>query len=983
MDDAASQVAVDEPVQHITQHFVTGRDASHVVQLAGNGNVVLVVSGEGRWLHALAAANRPGTRGLGQNPYRSLDSFDERSSELFFGRTALTRKLIGRLERLSRADAGLHAPQRLIAIVGPSGCGKSSIANAGLIPAIAHSEAETLRNSEVLVFRPGQNPLASLVAVLLRRAPELGAAKDLEEELRRAGTAKRWSDLVAETPFVDDGRRAVILVVDQFEEVYALSSPVSGDPDLPCEAARLERSIFTGTLLAAANAPDSRIYVVLTVRSDFLAAIGEHQEISAAIAANHELVPPMDQAELEEAIGRPAALRRFPLHPSSVASLAEQALESPSALPLVQLALFQFWRTLEAEGEAGEDAAYRALKDLGGTIASSADQIMAGLPSDGARALAWQVLLDAVQIGNGGRDTKRRVELADVAETRTSLAELEEAIEPFVRERLLSRGGDAESIAGGWVEITHEALIQNWGELRRRLDQERSTKTFLDRAQQSAKQWLDKEGDLWRGTDLRRLRELAAVHGLTGSRARFLAASRTAERRWFWARLAALSVIGAVILGSGSYVLVNNQQRQAAESASLEARSLRIAQQAEEILSKAPSQKDFRNHWKDVSKSYFMAAQVVPWIGMGIAGRRPEVLEARYVFDKAASLIRGMAKLPAPDLRIVGISRDGEILAVPREGGGAASGRVAPTIAMGVLAFDPGEGRLDWRQTVQLVRNRDGAKVEARFSPDGTVALLTAVHVGTVPGPATRVQLKAGSAEVASWPAGRQPWDNNAGLPDSLRTISTARHGFGSPLQWAATKDGHEAAVIVRQGQGDVGVWRFRLASDAWTAAGFLPTPQWDSAATIRFSDDGQVLFGLSRQGSVFLWDLRQPTPDLVALRPAVEPVIGVAIPAAGGQVIAVGEASVSAWRLDEVLDRTKWTLAAEQALFELMPSPVYNCPSSKNWLAWGLLDASKLPGLSQSGSTLEADPQFIDQPSPAEPAAGKHICQLIRKVAG
>src|SRR5579859_322862 len=63
------------------------------------------------------------------NPYKGLRAFQETDAADFFGRAALTERL---LARLTADDDGAH----FLAIAGPSGSGKSSVVRAGLIPAL-------------------------------------------------------------------------------------------------------------------------------------------------------------------------------------------------------------------------------------------------------------------------------------------------------------------------------------------------------------------------------------------------------------------------------------------------------------------------------------------------------------------------------------------------------------------------------------------------------------------------------------------------------------------------------------------------------------------------------------------------------------------------------------------------------------------------------------------------------------------------------
>jgi len=63
------------------------------------------------------------------NPYRGLESFEEKHAQFFFGRKDLIEKLLARISE----------PQRSLTVVlGVSGSGKSSLIKAGLIPCLKH-----------------------------------------------------------------------------------------------------------------------------------------------------------------------------------------------------------------------------------------------------------------------------------------------------------------------------------------------------------------------------------------------------------------------------------------------------------------------------------------------------------------------------------------------------------------------------------------------------------------------------------------------------------------------------------------------------------------------------------------------------------------------------------------------------------------------------------------------------------------------------
>ena len=110
-------------------------------------------------------------------PFKGLAAFDVADAPYFFGRERLVAELVARLVGAS-----------LLGVVGPSGSGKSSVVRAGLLPALADGVLPSSAQWERLVMRPGEHPLRELATVTTGR----------------------------------DGDRRVLLVVDQFEEIFTV-----------------------------------------------------------------------------------------------------------------------------------------------------------------------------------------------------------------------------------------------------------------------------------------------------------------------------------------------------------------------------------------------------------------------------------------------------------------------------------------------------------------------------------------------------------------------------------------------------------------------------------------------------------------------------------------------------------------------------------------------------------------------------------------
>ena len=194
-----------------------------------------------------------------------------------------------------------------------SSSGKSSLVFAGLVPRLRKTTLFGPGKWLVRSMRPGEQPLAELAKVLGADPADPAAA-------------------VAHALEADPEARHLLLVVDQFEEVFA---PGQEQSEPFCRALQ--------GLLAAEG-----LAVALTVRADFYAEL-MGTPLWPQIKANRVDVGPLDEAGLREAIDRPAETVGVYVESALVERLASDAVEARSQgiLPLVQEVLVQLWDKLE------------------------------------------------------------------------------------------------------------------------------------------------------------------------------------------------------------------------------------------------------------------------------------------------------------------------------------------------------------------------------------------------------------------------------------------------------------------------------------------------------------------------------------------------------------------------------------------------------------------------------------------------------------
>ena len=458
------------------------------------------------------------------NPYKGLQPFQEADSADFYGREALVERLLSRLApspaggRL-RGEGGSEG--RFLAVVGPSGSGKSSVVQAGLIPALRAGEIAGAEKWFVAEMVPGNHPLEELEAALMHVAvdPPPSLLEPLQKDERGlVRTLKRV--LPAGT---GDERPQLLLVIDQFEELYTL---VGADG---------ARQHFLELLMAALEDGRSQLRLVITLRADFYDRPLQDPVLGELLRRRTEVVLPLTLAELEQAIVRPAARMGVRLEPELATAIAADVVDQPGALPLLQYALTElFERRQNGKMTA---AAYEAIGGVRGALGRRAEEIYRNLDA-AEREVARQLFLRLVTLGEGVEDTRRRVPRSELEALQGSAgspssALLDGVIDAYGRYRLLTFDRDPLTRAPT-VEVAHEALLREWPRLRDWLAQYREDVRLQRRLARATAEWQhagQDEGYLLRDTRLDIFAGWAAETGLalTGEERAYLDASLAAR----------------------------------------------------------------------------------------------------------------------------------------------------------------------------------------------------------------------------------------------------------------------------------------------------------------------------------------------------------------------------------------------------------------------------------------------------------------------
>jgi tetratricopeptide (TPR) repeat protein len=407
-----------------------------------------------------------GSTASAAHPFPGLRPFAYDDYEYFFGREDQIFALYRLTDRF-----------RFIAVVGSSGSGKSSLVRAGLLPLLDDETAEPGGHNWIWKeMHPGDAPLRRLTNLLtdLSRVedPKVAAGRRdrIAAQLRRSSFG--IAEALAEAK--DVAGKSVVLVVDQFEELFRYAPSSSGNRVLgPDEVrARDEATQFVQLLLEASRSPVSRIHVLLTMRSDFIGDCARFHGLPEAVCEAQFLVPSLTRDQLDEVIRKPIEKAGATIEPQLVERLLNDCSTEMDQLPVLQHCLSRLWN------EAGKEAAanaprhlteehYRDIGEFAGALSQHADEILKELPGVKLQWAVEQVFRALSELDKEGRATRRALRYSRlVDETGVEEGAVRQAIDRFRASDcsfLIPPPSDVETIEDDTrIDVGHEALLRRW-----------------------------------------------------------------------------------------------------------------------------------------------------------------------------------------------------------------------------------------------------------------------------------------------------------------------------------------------------------------------------------------------------------------------------------------------------------------------------------------------------------------------------------------
>lgn len=721
-------------------------------------------------------------RPKGQGPYPGLQPLTETDPAIFFGREAHIVRGLDRLRSLR--DQGVA---RMMVILGASGAGKSSFLRAGLWPRLERDRRAflvlpTVRPSRA-VLSGEQGLYRSLETAIAAASAEqdLPATRGaLRERIEgRNGLAEVVNALseAARGPLAEETTASaptVVLPIDQGEELF--------NADSGGEAARFM------DLLADTLADKTHLLVIIAIRSDAFPLLQNEVRLLEVSKDTMDL-PAMSAANYRAVIKGPADLVGLTLEPALLEALLSDVggAGGADALPLLAFTLERLY------AEYGDDdltlEEYRKLGGLGGAIEVAVDDVLAAaredrrLPDsdvDLLPLLRSAFIPHLARINEAGEYVRRQATAEEIPEESRPLVDLLVEQRLLVRDRAIDNGDNNKET----IEVAHEALLREWPQLARWLNEQREFLTWRSQLEAARALWESLPNGA-RAPALLMGRALTIAEGWLATRAQDLPAADTdfirasveahekATRRRQRTRQAVMAAMALLTVGAVAGGILAWQQSE--EAIQERDRAKKLASRVFSLF----SQKMARRSTKSFQEKKYQEA-----LRYALIPIQKNTKKIKNVHTEIISiLIRIKAKLP---MKIGKSDKDFVTYAA-----------FVPQKPQVIVATGPLVRVFDLRSTEPIVRlhgHTDGV-VHAAFSPDGA-RFVTASRYGSV-----RLWNSKSGAIVASIKGHTGTIVEAVFTPDGRRLLTASEDGTarvwdartGFPL---AVLKGHKAALV-------------------------------------------------------------------------------------------------------------------------------------------------------------------------------------------
>lgn len=424
------------------------------------------------------------------NPFPGLRPFAPEESNLFFGRETESKEVLGKLLK-----------NKFITVIGASGTGKSSLIYCGVLPGIKKLGEDGSGNWKFVIFRPGNDPFTNLSEAIEVNISDNSSIKAgveniiLEMHLNADGISS------ALKKFLIQGNDKVVLVIDQFEEIFRYSALNTAGSK---SAGTAE---FVDKVVKAVSQAGSEIYTIITMRSDFIGECAHYQGLTQLINNSNYLVPHMDRENYRQVIEGPVKYAGASIEPKLVETILDDIGERTDQLPVLQHALMRtwtYWQELDEPGRPISFTDYDSVGTMSDAMSRHANEAFEELTPRG-REVCEKMFKSITEKGTDNKGIRHPSAASLIMSViRCSADDLFEVVEKF---RIPSRSfvtprKDIILTTDSIIDLSHESLMRLWDRLKEWVDDEAASVQMYQRLSEASAMYQQGKASLWRPPDL-------------------------------------------------------------------------------------------------------------------------------------------------------------------------------------------------------------------------------------------------------------------------------------------------------------------------------------------------------------------------------------------------------------------------------------------------------------------------------------------------
>ncbi|GAA4465396.1 hypothetical protein GCM10023189_45970 [Nibrella saemangeumensis] len=411
---------------------------------------------------------------LNVNPFPGLRSFEPEDAGLYFGRDSQIKEVRKKL-----------AASRFVAVVGSSGSGKSSLVKAGVIPGIEQGGLDKAEFDDwfVITFNPGIHATDSF-AEAVKQAVERHTP---EGELPLPADEPDWISPRFLSNLTYRFNSNLLIFIDQFEELFRYVDS-SAQEDSPTD-----RFIEILLELLSTSQP---VYIVLTVRSDYLDACTNYEGLTEAINQGCYLLPRMTRDEYRQVITRPLEVFNIPITGELTEQILADVGDKHDQLPILQHALMRTWAYWQQNHQQNDLPVsvndYTAIGTLHGAITLHAEEVYNSFITEKSRIATEKLFKSFVCLGPAETGSTRPIALQEIQKV-TGLHEelLLDVIDRFRDPGIsfLLPQPSVPLVGETVIDFAHERIVDLWERLQTWVREETESAKLYQQISMSASQY--------------------------------------------------------------------------------------------------------------------------------------------------------------------------------------------------------------------------------------------------------------------------------------------------------------------------------------------------------------------------------------------------------------------------------------------------------------------------------------------------------------